>query len=156
MTTTVSRRPRPRGISVTTLRNWHAMISAFVAPMVLFFSLSGALQIFNFHQSHGSYAAPVVLQKLGRLHKDQVFAPVPQRQRPAGEATRPAGGAPPAEPPMAKSTLALKILFFWEAVAVALTTLFGIWVAVTHPKYGRRSWILIAAGTLIPLAILIA
>jgi len=146
---------RWRRMKITTLRTWHAMISAFIAPMVLFFSLSGALQIFDFHESHGAYMASSFLQSVGRLHKQQVFAPVPARERPAGAATAPRRQAPPPEPAMRRLTLLLKILFFWEAVALAVTTLFGVWIAVTHPKYARRSWLLIGAGTLVPLLLLI-
>ena len=135
---------------VTTLRTWHAMISAFIAPMVLFFSLSGALQIFDLHESHGTYTASVFLQSVGRLHKNQVFAPVPARgPGPASAAAK--RGPQPAQPPTRPSTLLLKMVFFCEALALFVTTLIGLWIAVTHPKYHRRSWVLVGAGVLVPL-----
>ena len=40
---------------------------------MLFFAITGALQIFSLHESHEDYHAPVLLQKLGAVHRDQVF-----------------------------------------------------------------------------------
>jgi hypothetical protein len=52
----------------------HSYIGLFTAPNVLFFALTGAAQIFNLHEAHGSYRPPGIVEKLGSVHKDQVFA----------------------------------------------------------------------------------
>lgn len=135
---------------MTSLRAVHAGISAFIAPMLPFFALSGALQLFDLHESHGTYVVSPALSAIGRLHKDQILAPVPPRPpKPgAGTADAPEHATPPA-------TMALKILFCLEALALAITTLIGVWIGVTHPKYARRTWVLIALGIVVPAILLI-
>lgn len=154
--------PRRRAglISPAALRSWHAGISAFIAPMVLFFSISGALQIFQFHEAHGAYHPSALLATMGQIHKKETLAVPPPRaqqprdgglERPRGseESRPPTGGSAP--PP----NLPLKILFFWESIALFVTTLIGVWIGVTHAKYGRRTWIFMAAGAVIPAVLLL-
>src|SRR5580698_2249190 len=57
----------------TRLRKWHAYIGLLIAPSVLFFALTGALQIFNLHEAHGTYTPALLIEKLSAVHKDQVF-----------------------------------------------------------------------------------
>ncbi len=147
--------PTPRGrrtarFSVTSARVWHAGISAFIAPMVIFYALSGALQIFDLHEAHGTYVPSPLLSAMGQLHKNQVLAPPPSRP------SHPRPKAPePQPPPTPPATFALQILFCLEAIALVLTTLIGVWIGVTHPKYARRTWILIGLGVLLPVILLI-
>lgn len=56
-----------------TIRKWHGYMGMFIAPSVLFFSLTGALQLFSLHEAHGGNHPPALLEELGNLHKDQVF-----------------------------------------------------------------------------------
>jgi hypothetical protein len=142
-----------RLFSVTTLRVWHAGISAFVAPMLLFFALSGSLQIFDLHEAHGTYVPSPLLSAIGRLHKDQILAPVPPKPPKPPQSPGMKSSAPPAPPPA--GTAALKILFFIEAMGLVITTLIGIWVGVTHPKYARRTWILLGLGVVIPVILIV-
>jgi hypothetical protein len=140
-------------IDVARLRAWHAYIGMFIAPMIVFFSLSGCLQIFDFHEAHAGYTPPPLLSALGRLHKDQVFAPVaprkPKVQAPGGPGA--AGVAEHAEdgPPL-KTTL-LKYLFFTEGLAVAATTLVGVIIGLKHAKRAKTSAIVLGAGIVVPL-----
>jgi hypothetical protein len=110
----------PRWFDVTTIsiRRWHSYIGLFIAPSVLFFSLTGAVQLFSLHESHGKYRPPPILEKLSAVHKDQVFA-LGDHHGPAEDAA-PDGGKPPgdrlapagAEDPEAKfepSTFMLKV-----------------------------------------------
>jgi len=55
------------------LRQWHSYIGLFIAPSVIFFSLTGALQLFSLHEAHGTYQPPAILEKLASVHKDQVL-----------------------------------------------------------------------------------
>ena len=131
----------------------HAGVSAFVAPMLIFYSLSGSLQLFDLHEAHGTYVPSPALAAIGRLHKDQVLAPPPPRPaQPGGQKQ----AAPKAEKPTPPATMALKILFLLEALALVYTTLIGVYVGVTHPKYARRTWILLALGIVIPGILIIA
>jgi hypothetical protein len=143
--------------SATALRTWHANISSFIAPMVFFYALSGSLQIFDLHESHGSYHAPAIVTAIGRLHKNQVFAPPAPRNRPAGAAAGRVGGGPGGPPPnerVSLATLMLKWLFFVEALGLAATTIFGVWIGLTHAKRKRTVVALLVAGTVLPLALI--
>jgi len=66
---------------MSSIRIWHMYIGILIAPSVLFFALTGALQIFSLHEAHGSYEPPALLEKLSRLHKDQVFAQKEHEQK---------------------------------------------------------------------------
>ncbi len=117
--------------------------------MVIFYALSGALQIFDLHEAHGTYVPSPLLAAMGRLHKSQVLVPPPSPP----SHPRPKGPEEP-EPPTPPATFALQIFFFLEALALAFTTLIGVWIGVTHPKYARRTWILIGLGVLFPAILL--
>jgi hypothetical protein len=56
------------------IRRWHAWLGLFIAPSVIFFSLTGAVQLFSLHEAHGDYQPPALIEKLSSLHKDQEFA----------------------------------------------------------------------------------
>jgi uncharacterized iron-regulated membrane protein len=43
---------------MTSVRRWHSYIGLFIAPSVLFFSLTGAVQLFSLHEAHGKYQPP--------------------------------------------------------------------------------------------------
>ena len=57
-----------------TIRTWHTYLGILIAPSVLFFALTGALQLFSLHEVHGSYTPLPVIEKLSKVHKDQAFA----------------------------------------------------------------------------------
>ena len=46
---------------MSSIRLWHSYIGILIAPSVIFFALTGALQIFSLHESHGSYTPPVLI-----------------------------------------------------------------------------------------------
>lgn len=130
------------------LRRCHAYVSLFVAPSLLFFALTGALQTFRIPDQT---AAPVVIQKLARLHKDDVFAVKPARPKRPDPAT---GRGKPAEAKPGRSTEAMRYFAALVSVGIAFTTLFGLWMALA---YGRRKivlWALLLAGISVPVLIL--
>jgi hypothetical protein len=141
------------------LRRWHAYIGVFIAPSVLFFAVTGALQIFNLHEAHGSYRPAVVLEKLSAVHKDQVFEE-PHDHPPSG-AEPPPGPAAAADHHAAGDdddrlsvpTLVLKWFFFFVAVALSVSTLIGVWMGATQLRSGALVWTLLVTGALIPIVI---
>lgn len=150
------RTPRARpALRWNAIRQVHVYLSVFVAPSLIFFALTGALQTFRIPDLK---AAPVVVQKLARLHKDDVFAVKPAKPpRPAKKPGDPAAAA--AKPPEPKpaprpATEALKWFFATVSVMIAVTTSLGLWMALAY--YRRRGWIwgLAIAGTAIPVALL--
>jgi hypothetical protein len=142
-------------ISILRLRQWHAYIGLFIAPSVLFFAVTGTLQIFNLHEAHGSYRPAVLLEKLSAVHKDQVFEQPHAHDAPPAD--QPAS-APPADDDDDKtsvSTMALKWLFTFMAVGLVCSSLIGIWMGTTQTRSKPLAWSLLAAGTLLPILLLV-
>ena len=142
---------------MASLRVWHSYLSVFIAPSVIFFALTGALQIFNFHEAHDGYQPPVLLEKLARVHKDQVFERAERHEPPPS----PAGAPPPPPPPDEDEggagvlTLALKGFFLMVALVLTTSTTLGLWIGLTHITRKRVSALLLCGGCLVPLLLLI-
>ena len=140
---------------VISLRAWHSYLSIFVAPTILFFALTGSLQIFNLHESHGGYHAAVLIQKLARVHKDQVFA-LDQGHDEDAAPSAPAAHADDDEARTPAATLVLKWFFLSAALALVGSTCLGLWIGLTHVKRRRVAWVLLALGTVLPVLLVIA
>lgn len=138
-------------MSPVTLRTWHSYIGLFIAPSVLFFALTGGVQIFNLHESHGGYQPAAILEKLSSVHKDQVFAFGDHHAAPGAAGPGPQdddAGTPAA-------TLLLKWFFLAVSVALVVSTCFGVWLGLTQVRRRRTSWLLLIAGTVIPVGMLV-
>lgn len=147
------------------LRQIHAYLSVFAAPTVLFFALTGSLQLFSLHEAHGGYRPPELIEKLSAVHKDQRFAlkdrhpgsplrtPVIKQE---GEWLTPpvARAAEPDAPPPVRE-LALKWLFLATAVVLVVSTCLGVWMAVTQNRRKLVLLALFALGAAAPVAILL-
>ncbi len=68
-----AKRPNP-ALRYAFLRQLHVYVSVFVAPSLMFFAITGALQTFRIPDRPD--ASPLLV-KLARVHKDDVFAPSP-------------------------------------------------------------------------------
>jgi hypothetical protein len=119
--------------------------------MVMFYALSGALQIFDLHQSHDGYTAPSLMAAVGRLHKQQVFAPPVPRQSPSGRGEPQGRQKGRASSP---ATPLLKWLFFLEALGLAATTALGTWIGLTQAKRRRTILALLTLGIILPLLLI--
>ena len=145
------------------IRRWHSYLGLFMGPGVLFFALTGSAQIFNLHEAHGSYQPPAILEKLSSVHKDQVFAlghhpepnePEAEPRKPDGVAASRAGPVDEDDKP-GRSTLLLKIFFLTLALCLVLSTTLGLWIGLTQTRQKRVAWVLVFAGTLIPVGLLL-
>ncbi len=60
-------------LSFSTMRRLHLYLGCFFAPLLLFFTLSGASQTFMLHRTmkNGSYRAPRTLVHLSEVHTRQ-------------------------------------------------------------------------------------
>ncbi len=139
------------------IRQLHAYIGLLIAPSVLFFALTGALQIFSLHEAHGGYTPPPLIEKLSSVHKDQVFAAGHHHDAPPKAAAK---AAPPKaddddDKGPALGTVLLKWYFLAVALALALTTGFGVWIGLTHVRHRRVGWILVIAGAVLPIVLLL-
>ena len=143
-------------MSALTLRRWHGYIGLFAAPSVLFFALTGAVQLFSWHEAHGNYHPAVLLERLSSLHKDQVLKRHEDADKREG-ATAPEGSdaeaaaAQEEEESVPPATFALKVFFFLIAIGVAFSTCFGVWMGVTQTSRKGIAVALLTSGILLPI-----
>ena len=134
------------------IRQLHIWISVFVAPSLLFFAFTGALQIFRIPDQK---EAPVLIQKLARVHKDAVFAVKPTRpKKPDADGHAKAQKPSEAKPPPKASTEALKYFFALISWGIGVTTLLGVWMALAYGRDKLVVWLLLIAGAVAPVLIL--
>ena len=146
---------------MASIRTWHTYLGFLIAPSVLFFALTGALQIFSLHEAHGTYHPLPIVEKLASVHKDQVFAlgehhegppPAPAAAPQAGGDAHPPGPAEHEVEP-AIGTPLLKWYFLVVALGLTTSTLFGLWMGLTHIRHRRTGWWLLAVGAAVPLVL---
>ena len=156
------------------IRQVHAYLSVFVAPIILFFAATGILQIYGLHEAHAGYQPPALIEKLGRVHKDQTYS-LGRKHRaaaPSGSSsslTTPVR-APAADgdwvKPLTKSgqgdhdgqalkTQALKAVFCAAAVVLIVSVLLGVWMAVTQNRRKVVLLVVFLLGAAAPVAILL-
>lgn len=132
------------------IRRLHVYASVFVAPSLLFFAMTGALQTFRIPDRPDASA---LLQKLARVHRDDVFALKPARPtKPAG--AKPAEAKPPTQPKANASIERLKWFFATTSILIMVTTLMGLWMALAYSRQKLLMWILLIAGAAAPVLIL--
>jgi len=145
------------------IRQLHLNLGTFFAPAILFFSLTGALQTFGWHENKGGAQNPVWISKLAEVHKEQHFKGE-ERARPAQSASgaQAASGANTNKPPSRgeererreRSPLPLKIFVFLMSLGLILTTILGITMAFKFSRDRRVVWALLVSGTVLPVALL--
>jgi hypothetical protein len=140
-------------VTIVSIRRWHSYIGMFIAPSVLFFSLTGAAQLFSLHEAHGKYQPPAIVEKLSSVHKDQVFAFGNHHSAPETDAQQPAPADDDDKTDL--STLMLKGFFLLVAVCLAVSTAFGLWMGLTQTPRKKIGWTLVVAGSLIPVGLLL-
>ena len=138
------------------IRKIHSYLGVFIAPSVLFFASTGALQLFNLHETHPGYQPPVLLEKLARVHKDQRFevkanpasAPAPKPSQVSEHAPMPRSGRP-------RFTFwRWKWLFLMVAIGLVTSSLLGLWMGLTHSRHKIVALLLLLAGAALPVLIL--
>jgi hypothetical protein len=132
----------------------------FLAPTVILFATSGALQIFRLQEGHpgSSYQPPSWIVFLAGVHKDQRAESAPPA-KPAPPAVEAAPAPKPASPPEgqpAKSKRSTILMWFFTLAAVGIitSTVLGIVMAFKYNRDRRVIWALLAAGTLLPILML--
>ena len=123
---------------------------------MLFFTFTGALQLFSWHEAHGTYQPPAWLEKMSSLHKDQVLEKHGEEGAEEEKPKAPSDAKPAREEePIAPATVALKAYFFWVGVMLLISTLFGAWMGMTQILRRKVAWTLLILGTAIPVGILL-
>jgi len=141
----------------TTLKAYrliHLYTGVFLAPAILFFAISGFLQMFSFHEAtHAAgYVPPPFLVQLSRLHKKATFTLPPPA--PPKAATPKSPGKPPA-PPETFQHFPTKVFFGIVAVGLVVSTISGLVMAW---KYSRRKLVpssVFLAGIVVPLILIL-
>ena len=132
----------------------------FLAPTVILFAFSGALQIFRLQEAPpGSTSQPPSwIVFLAGVHKDQraESAPPAKPAPPAAEAApAPKPAAPPeGQPARRKRSTILMWFFALAAIGIITSTVLGIVMAFKYNRDRRVIWTLLAAGTLLPVVML--
>lgn len=149
------------------LRVTHHYIGVFFAPTILFFAITGGLQMFGLHETSrgSSYVPPAILVHLSQLHKKGTLYLAPRKAAPtaptksdepkaqAPKSESPESAAPTAASP-APNPLPAKTFFAAAALALVLSTCTGLFMAW---KYARRKTVVIAvflAGLACPVFLL--
>lgn len=149
----------PRSIAWPMLaRQCHTYLGMLIAPSVLMFAVTGGLQIFRLQEAHAGYTPAPVIEKLGRLHKDQVFAVSPPRApRPAADAavSKAAPKAAEAPRPTSLSKRLLQWFFVVVSVGLFLSTALGIYMGVMLSRWRIAARWLVAVGAILPVLFLL-
>ena len=132
-----------------TLRLAHFYLGVFFAPLIIFFAFTGTLQVFKLHgayrEIHGSQGDWIAW--FGQFHKEQAW--IAPRVAPAKAA--------PAEPkPAEKERRAnpMKWRVALMGASLVLTAFFGLCIAFNYPRRRQGFALALAAGVLIPLALM--
>ena len=154
-----SSRPRRNpALRLAAVRQWHTYLGVLIAPSVLFFAVTGSLQLFSLHEAHGGYRPPAIVEGLASVHKDQVYKIRPPQPE-AEEDVKPA--AKPSHPPSdgarkpKSSGLALKVLFLAVAAGLVISTCLGLWMALAYGRHKALLWGLLAAGIVLPILLVV-
>jgi ammonia channel protein AmtB len=115
------------------LRRFHLYLGCLFAPILIFFAVTGAWQVFDWHQStkDGSYVAPKALRVLSSIHRDAHIPP-----------TRRSSPAP------------LRYFMFVAALGLVTTTLIGVVMAYRFSREPLVATLCLTAGIVLPVALL--
>jgi hypothetical protein len=136
----------------------HRYSGLFFAPTILFFAITGGLQMFGLHETSrgNSYVPPAVLVRLSQLHKKGTLYLPPRRVTPA-VANKPDLPKPPEGPPPlpAHNRLPTRIFFAATALALLVSTRTGIVMAGNSSVENQSLSSSLAAGILFPVILLV-
>jgi hypothetical protein len=139
----------------------HLYLGVFIAPALIFFAFTGALQTFSLHETTrgSSYKPPVWIVTLGQLHKKQTIVvpvrklPPPEKAAASVDKSQP-GAATPAQPSPAvpkPHTLPLKIFFLIVSIGLFTSTITGLYMSYKYVRNRILVTAVLIAGTIIPI-----
>ncbi len=134
---------------MSSIRTWHTYLGILIAPSVLFFALTGDLQLFGLHESHGTYVPPPLIEKLSSVHKDQVFAQKDHDDHDHSEHPQPGDDHEAAS----LGSYLLKRYFLLVSLALTASTLLGLWMGLMQVRRKRAGWWLLGVGIVVPVAL---
>jgi hypothetical protein len=119
-------------------RQWHVYIGCFFAPLLIYFSLSGAWQMFGLHdlpKDHPPTAVNRILHELSNPHRDAVLPGRNRRQ--------------------ASPSVLFRVMTLFMAMGFVITAMLGIQMG-WQVRHRRKvvAWCLVA-GIMIPIFLLL-
>jgi hypothetical protein len=152
----------------------HLYLGVFIAPALLFFAFTGALQTFSLHETTrgSSYKPPAWAVMLGQIHKKQTPI-VPVRKLPppdkqsdkaasdkAGSEKPQSSPASPSEPtpaaaPKTHNPFPLKCFFLLVAIGLFISTLSGLYMSYKYIRNRSLITTILLAGVIIPILLTI-
>ena len=142
------------------LHQFHHYLGVFFAPAIVFFALTGVLQTFGFHEAKDGAKPAAWIVWTASIHKDQVVPRVrPPRNAPVhgdahDNAPEPASGAA-ADPGPKHSAFPLKVFVGLMGIGLIASSLLGVAIALSIRSMRRVSLVMLALGTLLPMALLL-
>ena len=144
------------------LRRYHYYLGLFFAPVIIMFALSGALQTFRLQEEKGwGSEPPAWIVWMGSIHRDSKLPKAKPSEAEHTEAAKPAvAPAPTAQPEAAKpkppqvNKLPMQIFMVVMSVALLLSSFLGIAIALNSKATRQAALLMLALGTLVPLAVL--
>ncbi|WP_158943085.1 PepSY domain-containing protein [Granulicella sp. S190] len=159
----------------------HLYLGVFIAPALLFFAFTGALQTFSLHETTrgSSYKPPAWAVVLGQIHKKQTpIVPVrktPPLDKPADKSGRssdksadkpqsvpsdttqnPLPKPADAQAPKPHHALPLKIFFLLVSIGLFVSTISGIYMSYKYIRNRILVTALLLAGVILPVVLTIA
>lgn len=136
----------------------HRYLGLFFAPAILFFSFSGAIQTFGWHENTrtSSYEPPVWIVRMAQLHKKQTLSLLAPKAKAQGISAKDASISP-ANKAAGNNTgkFVLKCFVFAMSVGLIFSTLFGIVMALLYGGDKRLVCVAVLAGVLLPVTIIL-
>jgi hypothetical protein len=157
----------------------HLYLGVFIAPALLFFAFTGALQTFSLHETTrgSSYNPPAWAVVLGQIHKKQTpivpvrKLPPPDKQsdkvaqdkagsdkagseKPQSSPASPSETAPAAAP-KTHNPFPLKCFFLLVAIGLFISTLSGLYMSYKYIRNRSLITTILLAGVIIPILLTI-
>jgi len=154
------------------LRLIHLYTGVFIAPALLFFAFTGALQTFSLHETTrgSSYKPPSWAVMLAQIHKKQTpvvpvrkpAAPEKQADKAAPEKTQPSSS--PTQPavieapkstgeaaPKSHNALPLQCFFLLVSTGLFVSTLSGLYMSYKYIRNRRLITVMLVGGIIVPV-----
>jgi hypothetical protein len=140
------------------LRQLHNWTGVFFAPAIFFFAFTGLLQTIGLQDRRGSYIPPAWIATVANLHKHQMATMPhrPDRPRPAAAPAVAHDDHDDHDHEGGGRFSLLKPFVLLLSIALMATTMLGVWVALANRATRRTTWLLLAAGVVVPLALMLA
>lgn len=149
-------------------RYTHLYLGVFIAPALLFFAFTGALQTFSLHETTrgSSYKPPAWIATLAQIHKKQTMTvPVHKLPPTALQTTGPKAdktdrfdkadkSLPSAAQAKPHNSLPLKLFFLLVSVGLFISTISGLYMSYRYSRNRKLITALLIAGVIIPIALL--